>query len=142
VSGDDEFSDGRSHPFYTRLNHGWPSTTSMISSKVRVNHSMRKSGGRPGLPPGMYFRLLLIGDFEMKDGRIWRIKPSARSIWRPGAIVGVTHCRIVEKLRGGGMGVVYKPEDVKLQFSSSRVPSDGIARIRWRARLLASTSTP
>jgi len=34
----------------------------MISSKVSVNHSMEIMG-RPGLPPGMYFRRLLIGYF-------------------------------------------------------------------------------
>jgi hypothetical protein len=39
-------------------------------------------------------------------------------------------------MRNGEMGVTYKAEDVKLQFPLSRVQSDGIARMAWRARLL------
>jgi len=51
----------------------------MISSKVSVNHSMRKSWDGPGLPPGMHFRLLLIGYFEGIDserGIAWRAADS------------------------------------------------------------------
>ncbi len=66
------------HPFYTRLNH--------ILEKRDFNEYVEglcerfyAEDGRPGLPPGRYFRLLLIGYFEGLDAEraiSWRAADS------------------------------------------------------------------
>ena len=51
----------------------------MISSRVSANHFMPRMMGRPGLSPGIYFRLLLIGYFAGLDserGIAWRAADS------------------------------------------------------------------
>jgi len=68
-----------SHPFYRRLNellreHGFDD---FVETQCAGFYS--KTMGRPGLPPGVYFRLLLIGYFEGIDaerGIAWRAADS------------------------------------------------------------------
>lgn len=66
------------HPFYTRLNqildeHGFDGDVEGLSQQFYADD------GRPGLPPGRYFRLLLIGYFEGLDAEraiAWRAADS------------------------------------------------------------------
>src|SRR6516225_7272226 len=68
-----------SHPFYRRLNqllceHGFDDFT-----EAQCATFYAATMGRPGLPPGIYFRLLLIGYFEGIDserGIAWRAADS------------------------------------------------------------------
>src|SRR5215207_7778620 len=74
-----EVAPGPSHPFYQRLNeilarHGFDE---WVESQCRRFYAERM--GRPSLPPGTYFRLLLIGYFEGIDserGIAWRVADS------------------------------------------------------------------
>ena len=68
-----------SHPFYRRLNallakHGFDD---FVEAECAGFYA--ETIGRPGLPPGIYFRLLLIGYFEgieAERGIAWRAKDS------------------------------------------------------------------
>jgi len=68
-----------SHPFYRRLNqllldHAFDDFAEGLCASFYA-----ESMGRPGLPPGIYFRLLLIGYFEGIDserGIAWRAADS------------------------------------------------------------------
>src|SRR5207237_7104771 len=68
-----------SHPFYRRLNqllreHGFDDFV-----EAQCASFYAETMGRPGLPPGVYFRLLLIGYFEGIDserGIAWRAADS------------------------------------------------------------------
>jgi transposase len=70
---------GPGHPFYQRLNqllakHGFDAFVEKLCR--RFYHD---SLGRPGIPPGVYFRMLLIGYFEGLDserGIAWRCADS------------------------------------------------------------------
>ena len=66
------------HPFYARLNqvldrHGFDAFVEAQCGRFYAGE------GRPGLPPGRYFRLLLVGYFEGLDserGIAWRAADS------------------------------------------------------------------
>lgn len=66
------------HPFYTRLNeildqHDFDGFVESLCARFYADE------GRPGLPPGRYFRLLLIGYFEGLDAEraiAWRAEDS------------------------------------------------------------------
>src|SRR5215469_2817441 len=68
-----------SHPFYRCLNqllceHGFDD---FVEGQCATFYA--ETMGRPGLPPGIYFRLLLIGDFEgidLERGIAWRAADS------------------------------------------------------------------
>jgi transposase len=69
---------GPGHPFYTKLNE--------VLAQAEFDHFVEglcakyyKEGGRPGIAPGVYFRMLLIGYFEGLDsqrGIAWRCADS------------------------------------------------------------------
>ena len=69
---------GPGHPFYAKLNHvlaqaGFDGFTEKLCAPYY------KAGGRPGIPPGTYFRMLFIGYFEGLDsqrGIAWRCADS------------------------------------------------------------------
>ena len=68
-----------SHPFYARLNQLLADHHFDDFVEGQCQPFYAEIMGRPGLPPGMYFRLLLIGYFEGIDserGIAWRAADS------------------------------------------------------------------
>jgi transposase len=71
-------ASGPGHPFYTKLNEvlaeaGFDEFVEQLCAPYY------KEGGRPGIPPGVYFRMVLIGYFEGLDsqrGIAWRCADS------------------------------------------------------------------
>jgi transposase len=74
-----ELPTAASHPFYRRLNqllreHGFDDF-----AEAQCGNFYAETIGRPSLPPGIYFRLLLVGYFEGIDserGIAWRVADS------------------------------------------------------------------
>jgi transposase len=67
------------HPFYTRLNTVLDGADFDRFAEAECARFYAPVMGRPGLPPGRYFRLLLIGYFEGIDserGIAWRVADS------------------------------------------------------------------
>jgi transposase len=73
-----KLATGPGHPFYAKLNEvlaaaGFDAFVEQLSTPFY------KDGGRPGIPPGVYFRMLFIGYFEGLDsqrGIAWRCADS------------------------------------------------------------------
>jgi len=73
-----KLASGPGHPFYTKLNEvlaeaGFDEFVEQLCAPYY------KEGGRPGIPPGVYFRMLFIGYFEGLDsqrGIAWRCADS------------------------------------------------------------------
>jgi transposase len=69
------------HPFYERLNHLLAETgfDAWIEERCRPYYAADGSAGRLSIPPGVYFRMLLVGYFEGIDsqrGIAWRCADS------------------------------------------------------------------
>ncbi len=73
-----QLATGPGHPFYTKLDQ--------VLAEADFDEFVEKlcapyyqEGGRPSIPPGVYFRMLLIGYFEGLDtqrGIAWRCADS------------------------------------------------------------------
>src|SRR5260221_697139 len=73
-----DLAKGPGHPFYTKLNEvlGSAGFDEFVEELCAQYY---KQGGRPSIPPGVYFRMLLIGYFEGLDsqrGIAWRCADS------------------------------------------------------------------
>src|SRR5712671_4697380 len=69
---------GPGHPFYRKLNEVL-AEAGFDRFVERLCAPFYKDGGRPGIPPGVYFRMLFIGYFEGLDGQrgiAWRCADS------------------------------------------------------------------
>jgi transposase len=69
---------GPGHPFYTKLNTVL-AEAGFDEFAEKLCAPYYKEGGRPGIPPGVYFRMLFIGYFEGLDsqrGIAWRCADS------------------------------------------------------------------
>lgn len=74
-----ELPTAASHPFYRRLNQLLRDQRFDDFAEGQCARFYADTMGRPGLPPGIYFRLLLIGYFEGLDserGIAWRASDS------------------------------------------------------------------
>jgi len=73
-----QLAKGPGHPFYTKLN-AVLAEAEFDAFAEKLCAAYYKEGGRPGLPPGTYFRMLFIGYFEGIDsqrGIAWRCADS------------------------------------------------------------------
>jgi transposase len=98
-----ELPTAASHPFYRRLNqllreHGFDD---FVEGQCASFYA--ETMGRPGVPPGIYFRLLLIGYFEgigSERGIAWRAADSLAL--RDFLGVGLGVLRTTRRFRGLG----------------------------------------
>ena len=70
-----ELANGPAHPFYKRVNELLETQRFDEFAEKECARFYAENNGRPSLPPGIYFRLLLVGYFEGIDserGIAWR----------------------------------------------------------------------
>jgi transposase len=77
----DRLPKAAGHPFYERLNQllAEAGFDPWIEGRCREHYAADGSAGRPSIPPGVYFRMLLVGYFEGIDsqrGIAWRCADS------------------------------------------------------------------
>lgn len=73
-----QVATGPGHPFYSKLN-GVLGEAGFDEFVEKLCAPYYQEGGRPGIPPGVYFRMLLVGYFEGLDsqrGIAWRCADS------------------------------------------------------------------
>ena len=73
-----QLATGPGHPFYAKLNEVL-AQAGFDDFAEKLCAPYYKEGGRPGIPPGVYFRMLFIGYFEGLDsqrGIAWRCADS------------------------------------------------------------------
>lgn len=73
-----QLATGPGHPFYAKLNEVL-AEAGFDEFAEKICAPYYKEGGRPGIPPGVYFRMLFIGYFEGLDsqrGIAWRCADS------------------------------------------------------------------
>src|SRR5436190_3932331 len=74
-----ELATGPGHPFYTRLNEVFDAAGFDSFCETKCAGFYHHKLGRPSLPPGQYFRIMMIGFFEGLDserGIAWRLADS------------------------------------------------------------------
>src|SRR3982750_2873603 len=74
-----ELATGPGHPFYTRLNEVFDAAGFDSFCETECAGFYHHKLGRPSLPPGQYFRVMMIGFFEGLDserGIAWRLADS------------------------------------------------------------------
>lgn len=77
----DQLTPSAGHPFYQRLNHLLDEAgfDRWIEGRCVAYYTCEDPRGQPSLPPGVYFRMLLVGYFEGLDsqrGIAWRCSDS------------------------------------------------------------------
>jgi len=106
------FPTAASHPFYTRLNQRLAEHYFDDFVEGQCQPFYAEIMGRPGLPPGMYFRLLLIGYFEGIDSIYRRnATPSMRIDVASAATAGNASCGNAANCWSNHVRISTRPED-------------------------------
>jgi hypothetical protein len=63
-----QLAQGPGHPFYSKLNEVL-GEADFDGFAEKLCAAYYKEGGRPSIPPGVYFRMVLIGYFEGLDSQ-------------------------------------------------------------------------